>query len=46
MVIEAPGPDDRSTIRRATLAYRVTEGDDNRFFVEVAYPDLVAVVSI
>ncbi len=46
VVIEAPGPDGRSTIRKATLAYRVTGGDDNQFFVEVAYPDLVAVVSI
>ena len=47
VVIEAPGPDDRpSTKRGASLAYRVTGGDGGEFLVEVAYPDLVALVTI
>jgi len=46
MVIEAPGPEDRSTTTGgAELAYRVTGGDDGRFFVEVAYVDLTVLLA-
>jgi len=47
MVIEAPGPANRSTTTGgAELAYRVTGGDDGRFFVEVAYVDLVVLLAL
>ena len=41
IVIEVPAPDIRSkTPVAAELAYRVTGGDDGRFFIEIAYVDL------
>ena len=41
IVIEVPGPEIRSkTPGGAELAYRVTGGDDGRFFIEIAYVDL------
>ena len=46
MVIEAPGPENRpTTTGGAELAYRVTGGDDGRFFIEVAYVDLTGLLA-
>ena len=46
VVIEAPVPEDRSTTTGgAELVYRVTGGEEGRFFVEVAFADLVVLVA-
>jgi len=46
VVIEAPGPEDRSTTTGgAELVYRVTGGEEGLFFVEVAFADLVVLVA-
>ena len=44
VVIDAPGPELDTNLRRETLLrYRVTRDDDEVFFVEVAYTDLLNV---
>jgi hypothetical protein len=43
LVIEAPGPETDTNLRReAALRYRVTRDDDDTYFVEVAYAELMA----
>ena len=43
VIVDAPGPDLDSNLRRETeLRYRVTRDDDKVFLVEVAYADLMA----
>jgi len=44
VIIDAPESSDRANAKTATLLqYRVTDGDDGTFFVEVAFGDLAAI---